>query len=328
MQFPSKTVRVGLTAFLAVAIVVSARAVEPDKFIPSDSEAVVVLNVQQILNSPLVKKYAMEQAKAALKGNDDANKFFKATGLDPFQDIHKVILSASMNKGAEPKILILVRGKFDVEKIQAAIAEEAKAKGDEIKIVKKGDVKIYEIKAQGKPVFAAFADNTTLVLSQSSEQTEAGIKGGGKPSATLLTALEKLGGKESLYAAAVVTDDMKKGMAGNPQFKELAPKLQYITGIFDLTNDFKMKLAVQTSDSKAADKVKATLSQFVPLIGLMAAGQQEKLAPAVNELVKKIEIKKDDNNAVTVSLVVTEEMMKEMEKSAKDSAKDSDKGKQ
>jgi hypothetical protein len=323
MQLPSKAGRAGLTAFLAAAVVLSARAAEPDKYLPSDSEAVVVINVQEMLNSPLVKKN-LEHLKAAMASNEDAKKFFKATGLDPLKDIHKVVIGASMG-GGEPKALIVVRGKFDVDKIQAAVADEAKAKGEDLQVIDKDGKKIYKLASKGgKPTFAAFADNSTLVMSQSEKDTEAGLKGGGgKVSPELVTALDRLGGKESVYAALVITDQMKKMIADgpNPQFKELAPKLQFVTGIFDVTNDVKLKLSVQTSDAKAADKVKMTLNQFVPLIGMMAAGQAEKLGPAVTDLVKQIEVKKDDKNAVSVSLVVTEKMMKDMEENAKNAGK-------
>jgi hypothetical protein len=328
MQFPSKIGRIALAIFVTVAVALPARAVEPDKYVPSDSEALVVVNVHQILNSELVKKYGLEQLKTLLKSNDEANKFLKATGLDPLKDIHSVIVGASLG-GAKPKFQIVVHGKFDVDKIDAAIADEAKSKPDELKIEKKGDLKLYVITPKGtkdEPLFAAFANKDTLIVTQSADATAAGVQGkGGKVNATLLRALEKFSGKESIYAAAVIPDEMKKGMAANPQLKDLAPKLQYVTGAFDLTNDFKLNLAVQTSDAKAADKVKGLISQFMPLVGLMAAGQQENLGPVINDLVKKIEVKKDDKNAVSISLTLTEAMMKQMQENANGSA---EKGKQ
>jgi hypothetical protein len=323
MQFPSKFGRIGLAIGLAAAIALSARAVEPDKHLTSDSEAVLVINVRQIMESPLIKKYAIGQLKDAIENNADAKKFFKATGLDPMRDIHEVIVSASLASGGDPKLLVVVHGKFDVDKIQQAAAAEAKANGQEVKVTTKGDLKIYEIPQKGqkdKPMYATFVDNGTLVVSNSAEQAEASAKGG-KVSSQLATALSKVGGKESVYGAAVVTDHIRQGMGNNPQLHELAPKLQYFTGIFDLTNEFKAKLSVQTSDAKAADKVKMMLTQFIPAISLLAAGQSENLGPTVTDLVKKIEIKKDDNNAVSVSLTVTEQMMKEMEDAAKNAGK-------
>src|SRR5262249_40962582 len=115
MQLPSKAGRAGLTAFLAAAVVLSAPAAEPGQDLPSDSEAVLVFNVQEMLNSPLIKKYGVEQLKAAMEGNDDAKKFFKATGIDPLKDIHKIVIGVTVGDGPEPKGLLVIRGKFDVD---------------------------------------------------------------------------------------------------------------------------------------------------------------------------------------------------------------------
>src|SRR5262245_48240493 len=123
MQFPSKTGRIALASFLAAAIVLSSRAVEPDKYIPSDAEAVIVLNVQQLLNSPLVKKYGTDELKKQIQNNDDIKKFMAATGLDPLKDIHKIVIGLPVGdlNPANPKFVAAVHGKFDVEKIEAAV---------------------------------------------------------------------------------------------------------------------------------------------------------------------------------------------------------------
>jgi hypothetical protein len=332
MQFPSKLGRIALATLLAGAVVLSARAVEPDKYIPSDAEAVVVINVKQMLESPLINKFGgLEALKKEMQGKAEVKKFIEATGLDPLKDIHKITVGISLaGGGTDVKYLAAVHGNFNVEKIEAAAAEHAKTKPEELKIITKGEHKIYEMKGKDdkdKAGYAAFANKNTLIVSPSADQTEAAItKGGGKVSATLLSSLDRISGNESVYAALVITDFMKAGMAGNPQMKDLAPKLQFVTATFDMTKDVKLNLAIQTTDDAAATKLKMTISQLVPLLGLMAAGQAEKLGPGVTEIVKKIDVKKDDKHAVTISLTVTEEMIKEMEESAKKAGKpDTDK---
>jgi hypothetical protein len=316
MQFPRKTGWLAPALFLAAVAAVPAGAAEPDKFVPADCEAVAVFNFRQILESPLVKKYGLEELKTQIKSNKDAKKFFETSGIDPFKDIHSVTVAGTAPaKGGEPKYVVVVRGNFDPDKIHAAITEEAKTNGEDVKVETKDGLKVYELKnknAKDKPMYAAFADKHTLILSPASEQTVAAAKGtGGKVAPDLAAALQKLG-KESIYAAALVNDEMKKGLAGmNPQMKEVAPKVQYITATFDVTTDFKIVLAVQTKDDQAASKIKMFVSQMVPFLGMMAQGQ-EKLGPIINDLVKKIEVKKDDKNAVTVSLTITEELMKAM----------------
>lgn len=314
-----KTRQFALAFLVAAAAVLPARAVEPDKLVPSDSEAVIVINVRQMLDSGLIKKYALEQMQAAIKGNAEAKKMMEATGLDPLKDIDSITMSVLANAG-DPKVLAFVRGKFDLDKLQSALAEFAKAKPDDLSIETKGGQKVYVGKGKGsdKAGYFTFANKNTLVFAQSSDAVLAGAKGtdAGKPAEAMVTALGKIGGKESLYLAAIITDELRKHMAANPKMKELAPKLQALTGTFDLTDDFKLNLTVHTSDAKAADQVKIMVSQFMPVLGLMAASN-EKAGPIIGELLKKIEVKKD-KTAVSVVLTVTEEMMKEFSKGLTD----------
>jgi hypothetical protein len=333
MQLSRKTGWLAPALFLAAVAAVPAGAAEPDKYVPSDSDAVVVVNVRQILESPFFKKYALEEAKNQLKTNKDATKFFQTAGIDPFKDVHSVVLAGSSFTKSEPKFVIVVHGNFDPDKIHTAITEAAKKEGEDLKVETKDGLRVYEFKnnkaKDSKPVFGAFANKSTLILTPSSDQTVAAAKGtGGKLGSDLASALEKLG-KESVYAAIAVTKEMNDALAGSPQMAPFKDKIQYITGIFDVTSDFKTVLTIQTKDDQTANKVKGFIGQMVPLLGLMAQGQAEQLGQAVNDLVKKIEIKKDAKNAVSVSLTVTEDMMKQMHEAGSAAEKEkNEKGKQ
>jgi hypothetical protein len=334
MQFSRKTGWLVPALFLAAVVAAPARSAEPDKFVPADSEAVAVVNFEQILNSAIVKQYGVEQLRTQINNNKDAKKFFETSGIDPFKDIHSVTLAASsLTKGADAKYVVIVHGRFDPEKMHAAIAEQAKADGTDIKVETKDGLKIYELKekkSKDKPMYAAFANKGTLIVSPSSDSTAAAAKGtGGTLSPELLNAMKDIG-KESFYAAVVITDDMKKEIAKNPNPQTAVfAKLQYLTAYVDLTSDLKIKLTIQTADDQAATNVKKMISQILPVAAMMAAGQQEKLGPTITELVKKIEVKKEPKNAVAITLNVTEEMMKEMHKAATEAAKkDSEKDKQ
>jgi hypothetical protein len=316
MQLSRKTGWLAPALFFAAVAAVPAGAAEPDKYVPSDSEAVVVVNVRQILESPFFKKYALEEAKNQIKANKDATNFFQTAGIDPFKDVHNVVLAGSSFTKSEPKFVIVVHGNFDPDKIHTAITEAAKKEGEDLKFETKDGLRVYEFKSKNakdsKPVFGAFANKNTLILTPSADQTVAAAKGtGGKLGSDLASALEKLG-KESVYAAVAITKEMNDALAGNPQMAQFKDKLQYLTAIFDVTNDFKTVVTVQTKDDQTATKVMMFVSQMVPLLGLMAQGQQEQLGQAINDVVKKIEIKKDAKNAVSLSLTLTEDMMKQM----------------
>src|SRR5262249_7507298 len=112
---------------LVVAALLAAgplRAAEPDKLLPGDTAAVAVVNVRQLLDSPLGKKFLIERYQAALKENAEAQRMFAALNLDPLKDIDSVVMSAS---ALDPdKMLLLVHGKFDLARLQTAAEDFAK----------------------------------------------------------------------------------------------------------------------------------------------------------------------------------------------------------
>ena len=59
---------VGAVALTFALAAVPARAAEVDKLLPPESEAAVYLNFRQVLESELVKKFALEQLKQCSPG--------------------------------------------------------------------------------------------------------------------------------------------------------------------------------------------------------------------------------------------------------------------
>jgi hypothetical protein len=58
--------------FLGCVLPVAAAPV--DKYLPDDTEALVALNIRQLLDSPVVKKHALAKIKEYIKSNEDAEK--------------------------------------------------------------------------------------------------------------------------------------------------------------------------------------------------------------------------------------------------------------
>ena len=71
------------------------RAAEPDKLLPADADTVVCVNIKQILDTDIIKKYSLEQLKQALDGQD-AKKLLTELGLDPLKDIDRIVVGANI----------------------------------------------------------------------------------------------------------------------------------------------------------------------------------------------------------------------------------------
>src|SRR5690348_15351621 len=104
---------------VAVIAVVAApvHAAELDKFLPDDTQVVASINVRQILDSGLAKKYEIaKEFEKALGQNEEATKVLKGLGLDPLKDITRITI-AHTGKQDDKQVLACIHGSFDLAKI-------------------------------------------------------------------------------------------------------------------------------------------------------------------------------------------------------------------
>lgn len=304
----------------ALCLAAPARAVDADKLTPADADAVVSVNVRQILDSQLFKKYGKADAEKALL-DDNAKKILAVVGLDPLKDVDSIVFTnAGIDKA---KRLIVIRGKFDADKIKAAAEKYAADKPDELKITKQDDLTIYEGKGDGKqPYYAHIVSDgkTVLISTDKAYLVQAVTSRSSGPSSELQRALGAIDGKQSIWMAMVVTEEMRKAMESSPQGKELAPKLESVTGTVNVADDVVTSLVIHTNDPKAAGDVKKLLNQVKPILTL-AAASDERVGPLVGDLLDNLKIttdKTDVNVNLTVSADLIEKATKEEKKESKD----------
>src|SRR5436309_3524679 len=122
-----------LPALLVVAL--SVQSAEPDRLLPGDTEQVVVINVKQILGSQLFKKYVLPDIEKQLKDNKEYKQAQEATGLDLLKgDVTSVVIANSGTTGK--KALMIIRGRFDQDKIHKTATTFAEADKEKLKISK------------------------------------------------------------------------------------------------------------------------------------------------------------------------------------------------
>jgi hypothetical protein len=305
----------------ALCLTATARAVTIDNRTPADAEVVVSIDVSQILNSEIYKKYAKDELEKLLL-NDNVKKELDAVGLNPLKDVHKLLITSAGTE--KPKVLFVAYGKFDVDKIKAGAEKAARDKPAELKVTTEGGKTIYEGKGgDGKDFYVYLDPNGGTVLASSEKDylmTAIANKSEG-PSKEMQDALSKIGGKESIWLAAIITKEMKKQMASTPQAKDLAPKLEAVTGTINVTNDVQTNLVIHTTDAKAAADVKKILNQVKPLLTLAAQSAGEEAAPVLSEVVDNLKITTDENS-VKLSLKVSEDLIEKVHKPDAKESKD------
>lgn len=135
-----------------VALLASVRAVRAadiDKLLPSDTQAVLAVDVKHFMHAAVVKKHFLEPLQQACQDCCEVQDLLETVGLDPFKDIERVTIAAT-GKAEDGKFLVIIHGRFDTAQIQAAARELAKSHEDVLKIHKIGEHKMYEIIAPGK----------------------------------------------------------------------------------------------------------------------------------------------------------------------------------
>lgn len=123
-----------LVAGMLLAIAAPARAADVDKLLPDDTEYVVSVNVKQIMESPLIKKHALEKLRAHIKENSEVSKILETLNFDPLKDLSSVTTAGQGTGPVDMKAYIIARGNFDVAKFESKAEEVSKNMGDVLKI--------------------------------------------------------------------------------------------------------------------------------------------------------------------------------------------------
>jgi hypothetical protein len=271
--------RIGLAAAVAVFLAGTpvARAAEPDKLLPPDSDTAIYVNVKQILDSEIIKKYALEQMKQALDGND-AKKFLADLGLDPLKDVDTVVIGGYGKDQTDIKGLVIFHGKFDPEKLYKAAEAQTRKDADHFSLIKDGKDVMFKFQPDnGNPVYGTVIDEKTVVLGSEKKMISTALAAasaeGKKPAINKdLTALiGKMDDKSSVWIAAVLKDKLDKvklpgGPGGNPNLQAQLPNLDTVTIVVKITGDVTLDVTMAMKDADAAEEMGKAMEEMIQTI--------------------------------------------------------------
>lgn len=321
--------RISRCLLLAVAVVVSAtttRAAEVDKLLPKETEQVVHVNVKQILDSDIIKKYALGQIKQAMQG-EEVQKQLSTLGLDPLKDIETLTAGIWGKDQSDMNAVAILRGKFDAKKLFDSAKEQASKTPDKVSIEEEGDFKMVKIIGdKDKPFFVSVADGTTIIGGSDKKLVTGSLTAFNKKdkaqlSKSLSDLVLKQDDKASVYFCGVV--DGKLGDIPDGAFDQLgaigvngAAMKKQLQGMstmaatvrlgkevaLDITMGMKDEDSAEEFGGKAGNLTKLVdaAKTFLPL----AAGQQPKAKPLIDDVVKTLESKVKGKD-VTIKVAVT-----------------------
>jgi hypothetical protein len=146
-----------------------------DRFLLDDTDFVLVVNVKQVLASPLFTRSYQKQVQDLLR-NEAVKPWLEGTGFDPLKDVERllVVMGRSCHpaeQSGEAGPVIVVQGRFDPDKLRAKLDKQAEAVPALLKVQAVGEAKVFELRgAAGSIGFGCLLDRGTLVFAPRKDQ--------------------------------------------------------------------------------------------------------------------------------------------------------------
>lgn len=322
------------TLVLASLVAMPAAAADP-KYLPSETELIVTVNVKQILDSALVKKQknGVDQAKALLEAKlqekPEVRDYLKAVGFDLFRDL--ISISVGLPPGKDPENgFVILEGQFNPGKFETASEDAVRQHPNVFSVSTVGKQKIFEAKSpDGKQIFLNLAHGKNLLISSNRETlVQAIARGEGSSSRGGLTGtvkrLAEATNNTQSFSFVATGNLLAKAMNQQrvPNAEALMPILQSIDGIsgaVTINQDVQIQLGVGTSDAETAQKLSFGAQGgllFLRNIIDAQAKKDDKFAPLV-EVAKTMRIITQGSNIVfraELSMEVIDKLMNNFKK--------------
>jgi hypothetical protein len=267
----------GLALFVAPA-----RAADVEAFLPKETDAVISLNVRQLLESEVVKRHALDLIKQSIRDNDEAQRTFDALGLDPLKDFDRITVGGGGDDATEARAVIVIEGKFDPARINDAAAGIARRKGQNVTLDTVDGKNVYKLTSerQPNPMYAAVVDANLIVLATAKDDLAAAFDAAQGKRRTqvkqgLSNLLRRADPKATLSFAASTKGKLDRVPVPDPNVKQLLAGIENLTGEIRVGRDVRMQLSIGVEDEDSAtvlgnqiDEGLKQAKQFVPLIAI------------------------------------------------------------
>lgn len=292
MPRPFLSPRVAAVLAAALTLPPPLTAADP-KYLPDDTERVVVVNLKQILASEVVKSQPdargeLEEVLGRFAGIHAVQKYLAEAGLNAYRDVRTVTYVYAPGKEPGPSLVIL-EGEFDAGKPTDAVKG-----GGTVLAVKSGDTIMYAVTPRGgKQVFAALVGRSTLIAAPTEQALADSLAraAGTKKSALrkeIRQSLEAMGGEQSVafVAGGTALARLVAG-AGIPNTENAAAVLRMmdvVAGGVTLGQDIRFQLLVNAEGEPTAKTLAESAGSAVRILTTLArqtAEKDEKYLPVV-----------------------------------------------
>ena len=243
-------------------------------YVPADATVVAFANVREVMDSEVRQKLLKLSPNSA----PGADQFQAETGIDIQTDVDRVVatISGPASTESRPRPLVLIRGRFDASRIEAAIREKG------------GTVTDYN-----KQRLITLKDELGLAF------VEPGLAAIGEPSAVKRAIDTKLSGNNITSNQAIMrlVRDLDAGNAwavadiatvtsGNlipAEVKQQLPQITWLAVSGRISDSVQAVIRAEARDEAAASNLRDVIRGFVALARMQTA-QHAELADLVNSI--------------------------------------------
>jgi hypothetical protein len=282
----------GIVALLALAL--PARSAEVDRFLPDHTDAVMSINVKQLLHGGLMKKFGLEPLQQIMKDCAECKKLMESFGFDPLTDLERVTIAGAGN-GDKSIGVVIIHGRFDTAQFQKGAKALATDHDDVVKMHKAGERRYYEVVAPGKhgsllfgaglnsdkagattpaftidgngspldlpgPFFFGLVDKGTLIIASEKEtllDAYDRVESPKKPTLkkSVRRAIEESDAKQSVWMVARLGAHADKEASAGAEEQEEPARISAITGGVMIGDDVKIHVTLTALNIDAAKDV-------------------------------------------------------------------------
>jgi hypothetical protein len=320
-------------AALCLLVGASTAPAQQLKLLPGDTEMILTFNVQQLLKSEVANakesKLLVDLAKGKIEEQlEDKGlaKHLKKADFDLFRDLSSITIAVPGGRNPEDGF-ILLEGKFNADKIEAAATEAAKDAGGGLKLTKIAGVKAFEVAPKDeKPMYVGILDEKTLIACANKadfEEAVARMKGtkSGFKAAVVKNLMNTVNAKQSINMIAtsnILGELAKKAPNAGGQAQQAIEILKTMEGFsaaLTIQKDIDIQVGVNTKDNDTAQKYSGIANLAIGVAKMKLAEQakqNEKLLPAV-DIVNSVRVTAMGANLVINGQISFDNLKKLME---------------
>jgi hypothetical protein len=253
-------------------------AKEDMQLVPKEADIVVMANLTRMRNTEMWRRLQ------DLRDSDANNKkeyedFVKRCQHDPMKDIDSVF-AAFPQQGGGKEFAIILRGKFDEDKLVACAKEQAKKDGGDVTASDYNGKKLYT-DSKKQEAFATFLDKSTVAVGSQGWVKKvvdaAAGKGTGsaKENEALMALVKRAKTSEGLWGAGIVPQAARDSLKADPHLS-VASTMKDVFGSMDFAKgvsaEANIDLATENDAKELAAKATAQLLEAKKNPQLMMMG--------------------------------------------------------